>query len=144
MLPKMSSKKLRSRPSVGVLSPSGLILLTSSSPVRSTAATLPAAIEADAQHLLVHRARLGEGELARFARHIIIFIVAELADEGRAAERLFDRFAVVDAGRDRRGQQRIDDIALAALELRAAAGRPARPPSPRAIRRARGAGRRKA
>src|SRR3546814_5428139 len=72
--------------------------------------------------LLVDRARPREGELARFARDIIIFVRAELTDEGRTTERLFDRLAVVDAGGDRFGQRRVDDIALSPLELRAAAG----------------------
>src|SRR3546814_5549647 len=72
--------------------------------------------------LLVDRARPREGELARFARDIIIFVRAELTDEGRTAERLFDRLAIIDAGGDRFGQRRVDDIALSPLELRAAAG----------------------
>src|SRR3546814_15853470 len=55
-------------------------------------------------------------------RDIIIFVRAELTDEGRTTERLFDRLAVVDAGGDRFGQRRVDDIALSPLELRAAAG----------------------
>src|SRR3546814_18970847 len=72
--------------------------------------------------LLVDRARPREGELARFARDIIIFVRAELTDEGRTAERLFDRLAVIDAGGDRFGQRRVDDLAMSPLELRAAAG----------------------
>src|SRR3546814_9501737 len=55
-------------------------------------------------------------------RDIIIFVRAELTDEGRTTERLFDRLAVIDAGGDRFGQRRVDDIALSPLELRAAAG----------------------
>src|SRR3546814_16211755 len=51
-------------------------------------------IEPDAQHLLIDRARPREGELARFARDIIIFVRAELADKSRTAERLSDRLAL--------------------------------------------------
>src|SRR3546814_12003756 len=61
-------------------------------------------IETDAQNLLVDRARPREGELARFARDIIIFVRAELTDEGRTAERLFDRLAIIAAGRSAEGR----------------------------------------
>src|SRR3546814_10002282 len=45
-------------------------------------------IEADAQNLLRERARPREGELARFARDIIIFGGAERDEERRTAEGL--------------------------------------------------------
>ena len=120
MLPKMSSKKLRSRPSVGVASPLGLIRAIFSRPVRSTATTLPAASNFTCMTVCATGAGWRRRAGAFRARRRII-IAAELADEGRAAQGFFHRFAVVDAGGNRFAEHRIDDIALASAQLGAAA-----------------------
>ena len=80
-------------------------------------------VEADVEHGLLGRPRHVEGELLGLARQIIPVALVELADEGRPAQRSGHRFAIVDAGLDRRHQSLVEHVALMVADRGAAAQR---------------------
>ena len=120
ILPNSSSKKLRLRPSVGVLRCGRVDVhhqLLAGALDRRDVALL---VEANDETVCFLTLRIAEGDLADVARHIIPVVRRELAGKARTAERLFDAILVVDAGLDRADHLRIEHNALVHARLRAA------------------------
>ena len=131
ILPNNSSKKLRLRPSVGVLSLTGSIDAISSLPVRLTATTLPAGSKRTWSTVWSITRGPRKATVVVSRDDIIPVVGVELAGEGRPAERLGDRILIVDADLDRRGQLLVDDRAAMLANAGAARqqGRARAPPS---------------
>jgi hypothetical protein len=122
ILPKISSKKLRSLPKgrragAARVDGAGQFEAGAVHPLHRACV-----VEADMQHRLFGRARAREGELLGLARDIIPIALVELAGEGGAPKRPLHRFAIVDPRLDRGDQHRIDDIAAMLANGGAAAG----------------------